>query len=930
MEALPLEIGIFLNSGHHYHFAPLPEAFLKANPEVEETCRKETDWQGWPGKKWIRYRYGTKSEICGVWLAVESNLGGKKRGFPWEPKKAIPPQPVPPNFDPNETPYAYPSSNYLPEVTEVLRLAGGLQPPIDLAKITWKRPVVDHPRDVDLVVDFGNTRTVALLLEQHTPTRNLSDICHPVRFQQRAEDYEPSLQGHPADDPCVIVDSWLMLHETVFAQLEPPSPKFSAEVLEEVEEREVGWGPFKTREKQIVAKTGYIPQMFVELSPALLGGGAGRHCARAVLRDHVRLDEGGNYFLSSPKRYAWDNDRVGHGGKDVFWCMALNPWNDGFGKAATTKLPHLQGQILRFMPGDGRRWTMESPPIALPSAQAPHANDDPTHPRSCTLTWVALAILERAYAQITSQAYQKMLASPFVPRRLRSVLVTFPAGWTSAELECYRAKWQEAIDIFTLGHLQDHRPTAEGGHWPKLITDLDEAVASQLPMIYSEVLRMPDGESWIELVGRGSGNHAHVRTMNIDIGGGTTDIAIVDYVDKLPGIAVALEATTLFKNSSTVAGDALVKRIIETTLLPKLGERFAAATTERDKFNQFFGDPPAQFLVKVPAFRRRLARVVRLVFIPIVNAWLNEVSGDRYGDPEKAWQGYAPCDMRTEDGAQTVDEKIVDELNGLAREFLGSNVDILPWNEAINYDQTVVKQCVQDEFLPLFHSLAKLVAAFDCDLVFVSGKPSELPQVYDLLRRELPLLPQRIISAKNFPEGGWYPLGAGDGKIHDAKTVTAVGAALYQAMQSGHIVGWNIMCKTDTSMFSENAWGDCTIPALFDANVFLRSGETEVTRDMLLGTRIGRKRFGSRDLLPDHVYRLRWKEPDKHPLQTPVLAVTLRREKQDGAAESLTLVSVQAVSGSKVSMDDVELQICSLPGDGFWMDSPCFNIQYPP
>ena len=937
----PIDIRIFADSGHHYHFAPLPDSFFKKNAGAKALCASENQgWQVWPEKQWIRWRYGAKNGVSGVWLAVESNLGSKWRGFAWEPEKPVTPVPVPAGFNPSETPYAYSASSLLPKHPDTLTFppgGGGPGATVELVCITWQIPAVTSPRDVDLVVDFGNTRTVALLLEQNQTTNNLSTICSPVRFQPRAEDYEPFSQGHPADDPCAIVDSWLMLHEPVFAQFEPPSKPpsgFTPEVAYKIAPVLVGWpfpqSPIKKSVDCITAETRLIPQMFIELSPALLGGGSGTHSARNKLRD-INLERGGNHFLSSPKRYAWDNDQVGAGDGNVFWCMALNVWNPEFeayrvGKPAG--LPYLQGQILRFTPSDGRRWNIGTPPIALPFAEAPHADDNATHPRSSSLTGVALAIVERAYAQITSQAHRESHASPFVPRRLRSVLVTFPAGWTSAELDCYRARWQEAINIFALGHLN-------GGEVPKLITELDEAVASQLPIIYSEVRQMPDGESWIELVGRGSGNDAHVRTMNIDVGGGTTDIAVVDYVDTLPGTPVHLVATTLFKNSSTVAGDGLVKRIIETTLLPKLGERFAAGTSERARFDQFFGVPSAQFLAAAPAFRQRLARIVRLVFIPIVNAWLKEVSEGRYGDPDKAEPGsnnipgYAPCDMCAEDGTKTLVGDDVKALNELAK-FIAPGVEILSWSAAINYDQSVLKQCIQDEFLPLFRSLAKLVAAFDCDLVFVSGKPSELPQVCELLRRELPLLPQRIISAKKFPEGGWYPLSAGDGKIHDAKTVTAVGAALFQAMQSGHIAGWKITCKTDTAMFSENAWGDCANPTKFDDNVFLKPGETEVTRNMLLGTRIGRKRFGSRGLLPDQVYRLRWKEKEagKHRPQNPILAVTLRREKHDGAAESLTLVTVATTDGSEVSMNDIDLQTCSLSGDGFWMDNPSFNIKW--
>ncbi len=927
MKTDAFEIGLFANSGHHYYFVPLPEAVLS---QVSGLCEKETCWKIWPAKKWVRYRYGVKNDNCGIWLAIESNLGTQQRGFPWEPENEVSPEALPPSYDPNETPYAARATNFLQHqeliLTEILAGSGTEDWRV---KITWKKPDGDV-RDVDLIVDFGNTRTVALLLEQYAPAKNLGDICHALRFQPRGSNYEPFSQGHPADDPCVIVDSWLMLLAPLFGHLEPPSPDFKPEVHLKVEPREEGWGPFKKSVNKIVAKTHLIPHMFVELSPALLGGGMGRHCARAILRDDVILEEGGNYFLSSPKRYAWDGDPVGLGHTEGYWCMALNPWSEGFRKPASASLPHLRGQILRFMPGDGHRWEIATPPIALPYMEQPHADDKPVHPRSSTLTWVALAILEKAYAQICSQKYREQLATPFRPRRLRSVLVTFPSGWTKSELDCYRAKWQEAIDIFTLGHMQDHRLAFEGGERPELITELDEAVASQLPLIFSEVRRMPGGESWIELVGRGKGNDAHVRSMNIDVGGGTTDIAIVDYVDKLPGAQVHLEATTLFKNSSTVAGDALVKRIIESVLLPKLGGRFATNTPERERFEQFFADPPAHFLSKTPAFRRRLARIVRLVFIPIVNQWLKEASEDRYGNASKGNQAYAPGDMRAEDGSETVDKKLVEELNTLARGFIGldSNDYLLPWGDALNYDQAILKRCITEEFQPLFRSLAKLVAAFDCDLVFVSGKPSELPQVHRLLERELPLLPQRIISAKKFPAGGWYPLSAGDGKIHDAKTVTAVGAALFLAMNNEHLKGWGLTCKPGSALLAENAWGDCTDPRRFDQNIFLRPGEAEITREMHVGTPIGRKRFASRDLLPDQVYKLRWKDRHKHPLQTPILSVTLKRQRQDAAAESLELVSVKSVTGKPVGLADVELQTCSLPDEGFWMDSPRFLVQW--
>ena len=69
------------------------------------------------------------------------------------------------------------------------------------------------------------------------------------------------------------------------------------------------------------------------------------------------------------------------------------------------------------------------------------------------------------------------------------------------------------------------------------------------------------------------------------------------------------------------------------------------------------------------------------------------------------------------------------------------------------YSQERLAECIGQNFAGLFGSLAKVVEAFDCDLVLVSGKPSELAALRNLLRAELPLLPQRILFAKT-PSSG--------------------------------------------------------------------------------------------------------------------------------------------------------------------------------
>src|SRR5436853_7870781 len=116
---------------------------------------------------------------------------------------------------------------------------------------------------------------------------------------------------------------------------------------------------------------------------------------------------------------------------------------------------------------------------------------------------------------------------------------------------------------------------------------------------------------------------------------------------------------------------------------------------------------------------------------------------------------------------------------------------ILNDSAPVNYDQKKLEACIAETFSELFHSLAKAVDAFDCDLVFISGKPSELPPLRPLLEESLPLLPSRIVFAKDTRVGAWYPLSS-DGRINDAKTATVAGATLNQATRNGLIPHWQI------------------------------------------------------------------------------------------------------------------------------------------
>lgn len=914
-------IDVFPDSGHHYTFVPLLSEALQKYPQFKQLC--QTGRQPWRevNHPWIRARFAMKDGQPGLWVAVESNVGSVRRGSIFEPRQPSEPRPD----ATNATPYAASDISKLPSEAKVITLKvpspknpGEL---VDAAQfeIIWKRPAGESI-DVDLVIDFGNTRTVVLALENmDAQGGKLASVCRPIRFIKQGFDYEPFTGPNKGDDTAAIVDSWFVLHEPVFSNLEPPSSRFRpVEEYESVSEQ-VGGGLLKSATTQTSHfVTTRVPQMFVELSPVLMGDSAREDLGA------LQLDVGGNYSLSSPKRYAWDIDPVGRDALQ-WWTMVLNQWNPN--AQSRVELPKLAGAMLRFLPGDGRDWDMHEPPNEAedPSHRPSASPQTPSFPRSDAMTWSALAIMELAYRQITSSEWRKG-NHEFIPRRLRNIVVTFPSGWSREETQNYRRKWEKALNIFTLGHLRDKRPIREGGDRPELLMHLDEAVASQLPFVFSEIRRLYNiGENWIELVGRGRGTGSKVRLMTVDIGGGTTDISILEYSDSLEGGGVNLEAKLLFRDCSSVAGDALAKEIIENVLLPSIGARYRHDPQKMAWFENLFSGAHS-----TAASRAKWGRIVKLVLMPIVRQWLKDLARGEYGNPETG-SAWAAAEIMGSEG-RMVDATALADLNLIGRDS-PLREDLIGDSDPIAYQPSAVEACVERVLTPVIVSLAKYVAAYDVDLVTLSGKPSELPKVKQLLEHLLPILPQRIIQAKAFPAGDWYPMSS-DNTIHDAKSVTAVGATLYQAIHNGRISGWNIRIATNQESH-KCYWG--AMPTRNQPNQFSRQylepKQNESTHPILIGTCIGRKVLPSATK-PEQVYRFRWVDRDRFigAAHNATLQVTLRRvpPTQPGDMESLAIVNVKGTAGEHaVTKDDVELQLCTLEGDEFWVDAGRFEITWP-
>lgn len=947
-------INAFPDSGHHLNFVPLlaynpnnaelvhqrlgiTELVGSMPPPIQKFLRTKADDSKSIDQNlikaappWVRAWVGTqervlpsesngdfvvKEKLVGLWIAIESNLGTRSRGY--ITRTSSPPvQTEVQQYNKEkelETPYAYQSlaDTHGPDDRFTVAVPSGSDDGsmVDLLifSVRWLRPDGEKPISVDLLVDFGNTRTAVLALEHITDSPSLAPICKPIPFLSNDTIFD-GFTGFNFDESSVLTDSWFLLKQPPFEGVSTISdevPEWTFAVHKALH------GRFIKKEVAVrsLEKVTYrIPHMFVEMSPALMGPSARKELLR------LNLDYGAKYFLSSPKRYAWDTDPADEEGAQN-WHMV--PHDTARLSGDVCELPNLECQLLRFMVADGADWDLEDPPTIWPAQRRPVRNPmNPKYPRSDCLTWTALSVLENAHRTINSEPWRKG-NRPLGARKLRKVIVTYPSGWTASEIKAYRSKWQKALNIFMLTRLE----SAKAGD-VQLVMTLDEAVASQLPIVVSEIRRLGnDGHRWLQVVGLGQGTESRVREMTIDIGGGTTDISVVEYEDRLEGAGVDLRASVLFKDSSTIAGDQLRRMVIERVLLPLvLGSK---GQLDRDAFTDFLSGVQNNF-----AAYAKWARYTRILLLPIVNRWLSDIASN-------STSPFSMSDLFQ----SSEDRQVLETFNEESNKAIG--VTLIDPSEPLTTTHYAahIEACIKDCFDRTFRSLAKHVAAFGCDLVIVSGKPSELPPMQQLLEELLPIMPNRLIFAKGFRAGASnWPLSA-DGRVHDAKFVTVVGAALSQAIQSSLIKGWSLKVVQDERMLTQNWWG---VPEDNHLRpVILDSTAMENTVRVKIGHSIARKLLQG-DSAPEPVYVLRWRHKGRRNAQSPSVDVTFRRVRPEkpGAGEWLQIVKASGVfeeelpdgrtKQTSISEQDIELKLCTMPqGEHHWLDTGRFEVAWP-
>jgi hypothetical protein len=875
--------------------------------QVEEVPTREDEEERKP-LKYLRYRFGKcrngDDDVFGLWLAVETNLGTVDRG--WAYDETLPS----PEDEKHFQKHGDPRQPYYDKDDTSVQGDDPRQVIIQGRRVTlnlrWSDVLKATPVDVDLVIDFGNSRTAVLVLEYAKgKPGNFAQNCRALSLKPSFYSVLP--KQAKVDD--AIVSSRFVLKSPEFRSFDPDSKTASEKPVSLTSTRfkkhQVKLGIIdRLRGLDVVEKLDMverrIPHMFVKLSPVCLGDDMEEliHGSTPLGQEAERRMQLGELLQqSSAKRYFWDSEL-----SPQAWSCVPNYGDDIFGpENGLGRLSLLSGLMLRFQPENGMIWG-DNPqlPCSWPVVSRPVTSPaSPRYPRRNTLTWSVLAIMETAHRQINDLNWTQQ-AGAFHRRAIRNVIATYPSGWTNTEISHYRAKWLEAIRIFQATNLPAGEPPIE------LQMRMDEAVASQLPLIYSSIDRLSAqsmGENWIAINGRSAeGSLPKLRVMNLDIGGGTSDVSIVEYQDKKEGISVELDAKVLFKDSSTVAGDRLVKAIIEKIVLPKLADT-------PEQFARF-----GEYLVGEKNVTETSGRVSVLTgsLLPMAIFLLSRRCSGKWNEGPLT---FTPMEAGAKN-FETLTKKLGLDTIDVFRPMV---VD------AADFDRQL-----EEIFGKFVRSLAKYAASFDVDMLMVCGKPSEQPAISALIQRMVPVPSERILFTRGFKAGTWYPFKEGeDAAIADAKSVTCVGAALERAMNLNIVQGWKINVHNESG--NRNIWGEMPRSGpRFGTRIMRESEDLSAEIELQTGARIGRKMFDANSCFPEPVYRLDWKDPAQGSV-TAIKAVFQRLtpsgEVKSETTDGLELVSVTDANTGADLMGQVILRLYPVGEHSLhWQDTGMLEI----
>ncbi|MGK0705207.1 virulence factor SrfB [Yokenella regensburgei] len=596
-------------------------------------------------------------------------------------------------------------------------------PEIKIVTATLSTPAIP----VDLILDVGNTHTCGVIIEDHGDAND--------GLRQTAE-----LQVRSLTEP-------QYLNEPMFTS--------------RVEFCEARFG------KQHCSVESGRDDAFVWPSIVRVGDEARKLAMQ-------RLGTDGYSGLSSPRRYLWDE------------TPTVQDWRFSQINAKTQREPLATAfPLMNLMNDDGQPLFTLPPEDRLPVFS-------PQYSRSTLMTHMLCELLAQALGQINSVATRLRLGFPSSPRQLRTIILTLPSAMPKQEREIFRRRMFEAIALVwkSLGwHPQDDdfaTPSQQRNSVvpvPRIQMEWDEASCGQLVWLYNEAVSHYGGqtEAFFAALSRPDRTEAEgerpgrtLRVASVDLGGGTTDMAITQYqLDDGTGSNVKITPQLLFREGFKVAGDDILLDIIQRCVLPALQTHLqkCGIPDAPALMATLFGDSGR---IDTQAVLRQ--QTALQLFMPVGHAILAAWEQSDTSDPLAglyATFGELLKQQPTRNVMNYITHAVEHALPANAEPFSLLDVPL-----QVNFS-TLQQAMLKGEFTiasPL-HAVCEAISHYHCDVLLVTGRPSCLPGVQALIRHLQPVPASRMVWLDKYHVHEWYPFNQ-QGKIGNPKSTAAVGAML--------------------------------------------------------------------------------------------------------------------------------------------------------
>jgi len=793
-------------------------------------------------------------------------------------------------------------------------------------------------KHVHMIVDFGNSRTGALLLElageiSQTPQMLPFELIN--RYHLDAWDDEGEFTSSSAARWFSSKTHWC---NTPYL---PPmqQKKIEYHAVDEIEGKQGWFGRGKNRGRQSKVEVVEVPPQFDDLSLVRLGREADDIAQVMRAEGDIRIG------VSSPKRYLWADDASWLEGAN--WHMADPADRFGTGSYAST----LQGPFLRFIHEDDRDFLLQE----REPRDEEYATETPLKPRHaprCMMTAAVYELLCQAYTYVNSIQYRSASGDAGRTRELRTVTFTFPSGMIQDERNRLSSQIDKAINVFnaTLGKEQSVRP--------ELNLSIDEATAVHLTYIWSEMRMLgQDPRLWFSTLrldrgqvkpkeeaepepmasipagrrrGRGIGRPGSTRRKSaepevfgdaaneiriacIDVGGGTTDLMIAKYNFESK-IDDAIHGKVIHQDGIYLGGDQLVKRLLETIIVPT----FADAIGLEDEDVQLLFGP------EVPRNREiRSQRVnwINRLFVPIAQKYLDNAVDDVADEPI------------SHTDPETVDPAVVDSLQEAFDKVRGPGYYNVQQDLDLVFDRAEFEGVVHDVFDELLFDYCQRIVDHKTDIVLLAGQPSKLSYIQQLVQMYVPLSPSRIVPMHNHYAGNWYPYqdekGHNPGVIIDPKSPVVVGAAVEFMARNGMLPQFKFRMQGKTY---ENTyyWGVMTdaTSGIRKERILFQPAEDQAREEITEFTTssqrvlIGRKLATGEDAQATPVYLLKMDVGDRIG-STEIVVKIKRKHANKDEEETLEVESVGGVVAGEDAMldDNVYFTWRTLADERYYLDT---------